>query len=138
MPGHLTFYVEVPDVEAALVQERRPRRSAALGLPLLDDQRGAFDEQVEVAAALPSLEETEGEFAVRMNALRSSSPREPEGTFALERKAAERRPRRRGCHLKVEPGQDLLIYGSGQLVNSLHPHGIIDEYRLMERDAGGG
>jgi dihydrofolate reductase len=33
--------------------------------------------------------------------------------------------------LKEQPGRDLLIYGSGALVNALHPHGLIDEYRLM-------
>jgi dihydrofolate reductase len=33
--------------------------------------------------------------------------------------------------LKEEPGEDLLIYGSGALVNTLMPHNLIDEYRLM-------
>jgi dihydrofolate reductase len=33
--------------------------------------------------------------------------------------------------LKGQPGGDLLIYGSGELVNVLHAHGLIDEYRLM-------
>jgi dihydrofolate reductase len=33
--------------------------------------------------------------------------------------------------LKEQPGQNILISGSGQLVNALHPHGLIDEYRLM-------
>jgi dihydrofolate reductase len=33
--------------------------------------------------------------------------------------------------LKRQPGQDLLIYGSSELVNALHPHGLIDEYVLM-------
>ena len=33
--------------------------------------------------------------------------------------------------LKQEPGQNLLIYGSGQLVEYLRQHGLIDEYRLM-------
>ncbi|GAA4041118.1 dihydrofolate reductase family protein [Hymenobacter glaciei] len=32
---------------------------------------------------------------------------------------------------KQEPGQNLLIYGSGQLVEYLRQHGLIDEYRLM-------
>jgi dihydrofolate reductase len=35
------------------------------------------------------------------------------------------------ARLKQQPGQGILIYGSGQLVNSLMPHGLIDEYRLM-------
>jgi len=33
--------------------------------------------------------------------------------------------------LKQEPGQDILIFGSGALVQSLMPHNLIDEYRLM-------
>jgi dihydrofolate reductase len=33
--------------------------------------------------------------------------------------------------LKQQPGKDILIYGSADLVNSLIPHGLIDEYRLM-------
>ena len=33
--------------------------------------------------------------------------------------------------LKQQPGEDLLIYGSGDLVDELTRHGLIDEYRLM-------
>jgi dihydrofolate reductase len=33
--------------------------------------------------------------------------------------------------LKQEPGRDLLIYGSGQLFNTLNRERLIDEYRLM-------
>jgi dihydrofolate reductase len=33
--------------------------------------------------------------------------------------------------LKQQPGQDILIAGSAHLVNTLMPHGLIDEYRLM-------
>lgn len=33
--------------------------------------------------------------------------------------------------LKQESGQDILIYGSGKLVNSLMAHNVIDVYRLM-------
>ena len=33
--------------------------------------------------------------------------------------------------LKQQPGQDILIYGSGALANSLMRHGLIDEYRLL-------
>jgi dihydrofolate reductase len=84
------------------------------------------------AAAWPSMEETEGEFAVRMNALpklvASRSLREPlrwNGALLSGDVAEE------VAKLKEQPGQDLLIYGSGELVNALHPHGLIDEYRLM-------
>jgi dihydrofolate reductase len=33
--------------------------------------------------------------------------------------------------LKEQPGDDLLIYGSGDLVDELTRLGLIDEYRLM-------
>jgi dihydrofolate reductase len=33
--------------------------------------------------------------------------------------------------LKEEPGQDIVIHGSGELVNSLMQEDLIDEYRLM-------
>jgi dihydrofolate reductase len=84
------------------------------------------------AAAWPSMEETEGEFAVRMNALpkfvASKSLREPlawNGTL-LKGDVAEE-----VAKLKEQAGQDVLIYGSGELVNTIHPHRLIDEYRLM-------
>ena len=33
--------------------------------------------------------------------------------------------------LKQQPGQDILVFGSGELVYTLHDHDLIDEYRLM-------
>lgn len=33
--------------------------------------------------------------------------------------------------LKEQPGEHILIFGSGALVNSLIPHGLIDEYRVI-------
>jgi dihydrofolate reductase len=84
------------------------------------------------AAAWPSMEETEGEFAVRMNTLpkfvASRTLKEPlawNGTLLKGDLAAA------VVQLKGQPGGDLLIYGSGELVNVLHAHGLIDEYRLM-------
>jgi dihydrofolate reductase len=35
------------------------------------------------------------------------------------------------AELKQQPGQDILIYGSGQLVSTLMQHNLIDVYRLM-------
>jgi dihydrofolate reductase len=35
------------------------------------------------------------------------------------------------ARIKEQPGEDILIYGRGQLVNALHPHRLIDGYRLM-------
>src|SRR5262249_4907221 len=84
------------------------------------------------AAAWPSMEETEGDFAVRMNALRnyvgSTGLKEPlawNGTLLKGNLADE------VAKLKQQTGEDLLIYGSGELVNALHPHRLIDEYTLM-------
>jgi dihydrofolate reductase len=33
--------------------------------------------------------------------------------------------------LKAEPGQHLLVYGSADLLNALHQHGLVDEYHLI-------
>jgi dihydrofolate reductase len=84
------------------------------------------------AAAWPSMEETEGEFAVRMNTLpkfvASRSLTEPlpwNATLVKGDLAGE------VAKLKEQPGQDILIYGSGELISGLHPQGLIDEYRLM-------
>ena len=33
--------------------------------------------------------------------------------------------------MKQEPGKDMVIFGSGQLVSSLAPLGLIDEYRII-------
>ena len=33
--------------------------------------------------------------------------------------------------LKAQEGKDILVFGSAQLVNTLHEHGLVDEYRLM-------
>jgi len=35
------------------------------------------------------------------------------------------------ANLKQQPGEDILIYGSGALVNTLMRHDLIDEYRFM-------
>ena len=33
--------------------------------------------------------------------------------------------------LKARPGRDILVFGSGQLVETLMGHGLVDEYRLL-------
>jgi dihydrofolate reductase len=35
------------------------------------------------------------------------------------------------ANLKEQPGEDILIYGSGTLVNTVMSHNLIDEYRFM-------
>jgi dihydrofolate reductase len=83
------------------------------------------------AAAWPSMEATEGDFAVRMNTLPkhvasttlhelewNASPIEGDVAAAVTK-------------LKQQPGEDILIYGSGELVRTLTEHDLIDGYRLM-------
>jgi dihydrofolate reductase len=83
------------------------------------------------AASWPSMEETEGEFAVRMNALpkyvATRTPRQLEWNAS----AIEGDVPAAVAELKRQPGQDILIYGSGELVSTLTRHNLIDEYRLL-------
>jgi dihydrofolate reductase len=84
------------------------------------------------AAAWPTMEETEGEFAVRMNALpKFVASRSLEEPLPWNGKLLEGELAEAVAELKQRPGEDILIYGSGRLVNELHPHGLIDEFRLM-------
>jgi dihydrofolate reductase len=84
------------------------------------------------AAAWPAQEEAEGDFGVRMNTLpkyvasRTLQPPLPWNGLLLEGDVAEA-----VAALKEQPGEDILIYGSGQLVNTLRAHDLIDRYRLM-------
>jgi dihydrofolate reductase len=83
------------------------------------------------AAAWPSMTDDQG-FADRMNSLpkfvASRTLKEPlEWNATLLGGDAVDEVRK----LKQQPGQDMLIYGSGELVRTLLPHGLIDELRLM-------
>jgi dihydrofolate reductase len=83
------------------------------------------------AAAWPTMTGT-GEFGVRMNTMAkyvvSSSLDEVEwpGSKLIKGDVAEEVRK-----LKEEPGQDLLLSGSGQLFNALMQADLIDVYRLM-------
>ena len=82
------------------------------------------------AAAWPTMEGT-GEFGERMNAMpkfvasTTLDAGEWNATILKGDLATE------VAKLKDQPGRDLLIYGSGDLVDELSRHGLIDEYRLM-------
>jgi dihydrofolate reductase len=83
------------------------------------------------AEAWPSRTDEVG-FADKMNTMRkfvvSTTLDEPEWTNSTVIKgdvAAE------VSRLKQEPGQDLLVYGSGQLLDTLLQHDLVDELRLM-------
>jgi dihydrofolate reductase len=83
------------------------------------------------AATWPSITDEEG-FAERMNSL----PKHVVATTLsepLEWNASllDGDPVEGVRKLKANDGGNLLIYGSGELVRSLLPHGMIDELRLM-------
>lgn len=82
------------------------------------------------AAAWPSVTDEQG-FADRMNSLPKyvASTTLEEATWnatVIKGDVAEA-----VAKLKQQPGQDILIYGSGDLVHTLMHHDLIDEYRLM-------
>jgi dihydrofolate reductase len=82
------------------------------------------------ASAWPTMTDEEG-FADRMNALpkfvasTTLDQGEWNATILKGDLAAE------VAALKEQPGQDLLLYASGDLADWLTQHGLIDEYRLM-------
>jgi dihydrofolate reductase len=83
------------------------------------------------AASWPGMEESTGEFGRKMNAMpkfvasRTLTKADWNASIIDGDLAAEVRK------LKEQAGQDLLIYGSGDLVDELTRLGLIDEYRLI-------
>jgi len=83
------------------------------------------------AAAWPSMTDEEG-FADRMNSLpkfvASTTLKDPgwQNSSVIEGDVAAEVAR-----LKQEPGQDLLVAGSRELVQTLAQHDLVDEYRLL-------
>jgi dihydrofolate reductase len=81
------------------------------------------------AAAWPSMDE--GDFGVRMNSLpkyvasRTLTEMEWNASLIKDNIAEE------VARLKQQSGQNLLIYGSGDFVQTLMQHNLIDEYRLL-------
>jgi dihydrofolate reductase len=74
-----------------------------------------------------------GEYAEMMNGypkyVASTTLQEPfewNNSMLIERDVAEEVSR-----LKQQPGKDILVFGSCELVDTLMQHGLIDEYRLM-------
>jgi dihydrofolate reductase len=84
------------------------------------------------AAAWPGMEEATGEYGAWMNGypkhVASRTLEEPlEWNASLIRGDLAERV----TALKEEPGKDILVFGSGELVNALMEHDLVDEYRLM-------
>ena len=82
------------------------------------------------AASWPTMEDT-GDFGEKMNTMpkfvASRTLQDAEWNASI----IQGEPAAAVAALKDESGQDLLIYGSGQLVDELTQHNLIDEYRLM-------
>jgi dihydrofolate reductase len=83
------------------------------------------------AASWPNMEESTGDFGKKMNSMpkhvASRTLREAEWNASIIEGDLATEIRR----LKDADGGDLLIYGSGTLVDELTRLGLIDEYRLM-------
>jgi dihydrofolate reductase len=84
------------------------------------------------AAAWPAMSGT-GAYGERMNSL----PKYVASTTLADADMTWNATRLQGdlaealARLKQEAGQDILLFGSGQLAHVLHARGLVDEYRLM-------
>src|SRR5918995_3776835 len=85
------------------------------------------------AAAWPEMEEQTGEYGVWMNGYPKhvvsttlEEPLEWKNSALIEGDLAGEVTR-----LKEQDGKDILVFGSGDLVNSLMQQDLVDEYRLM-------
>lgn len=82
------------------------------------------------AKAWPSMTDETG-FADRMNSMpkyvASRTLQEAEWNASLIKEDVAEEVAR----LKQQPGQDLLVYGSAELVQTLMQHDLVDEYRLL-------
>jgi dihydrofolate reductase len=87
----------------------------------------------ELAAQWPHLSEQYGGYTDMMNSypkyVVSSTLQEPLEWNASLIKGDELAEE--VLRLKQEPGKDILVYGSGDLLNTLMKHNLVDEYRLM-------
>jgi dihydrofolate reductase len=85
------------------------------------------------AAAWPQMEEQTGEYGAWMNGYPKhvvsttlEEPLEWNNSTLIKGDAAEEVRR-----LKEQPGKNILVFGSGDLVSTLMRHDLVDEYRLM-------
>jgi dihydrofolate reductase len=85
------------------------------------------------AAAWPHMTEEAGEFADMMNGYPKyvvsttlEEPLEWNNSTLIKGNVAEEI-----SSLKQEPGKEILVFGSGDLVSTLMRHDLVDEYRLM-------
>ena len=85
------------------------------------------------AAAWPGMEEQTGEYGAWMNGypkhVASTTLEEPlewNNSTLIDGDVPEG-----VAALKEQPGEDILVFGSADLVNTLTQHDLVDEYRLM-------
>ena len=83
------------------------------------------------AAAWPGMEESTGEFGRKMNSMPKCVASRTRAEAEWNASIIEGDLGAEVARLKGEAGGDLLIYGSGDLVDQLTDLGLIDEYRLM-------
>ena len=82
------------------------------------------------AAAWPTMEGT-GEFGAKMNTMPKYVASRTLTSASWNASIIEGNVADAVRRLKADDGRDLLIGGSGQLIDFLTWHGLIDEYRLM-------
>jgi dihydrofolate reductase len=83
------------------------------------------------AAAWPDLEHEEGEFATRMNTMPKYVASRTLTTAEWNATVLTGEVPEAVAKLKERPDQNLLLYGSSALLNTLMEHELIDQYRLM-------
>jgi dihydrofolate reductase len=82
------------------------------------------------AEAWPKMTDT-GDFGVKMNTMPKFVASRTLQTAEWNATIVQGDVAQAVAQLKDQPGQDLLIYGSAELVDELTRHGLIDEYRIM-------
>jgi dihydrofolate reductase len=83
------------------------------------------------AAAWPTMEESTGEFGKKMNTMPKYVASRTLDSTEWNATLIEGELAGAVAKLKDAPGGDLLIYGSGEVVDELTRAHLIDEYRLM-------
>jgi dihydrofolate reductase len=82
------------------------------------------------AAAWPTMTDT-GDFGERMNSMPKYVASRTLDTVEWNASLIKGDVAEEVARLKQQPGQDILVAGSGELVHTLMQHDLIDEYRLM-------
>jgi dihydrofolate reductase len=82
------------------------------------------------AAAWPTMTDT-GDFGERMNSMPKYVASRTLDTVEWNASLLKGDVAEEVAKLKQQPGQDILVAGSGELVHTLMQHDLIDEYRLM-------